>query len=329
MLGEIVHFFTALNISGGFHYKLLNLLVAIRHPRNTLFYLRRFGHAPNYVLPETLSDKFQHRKIFDKNRLFIVLNDKIEIRDFVKNKKANVHFPKLLWAGYDVQNIPFDELTPPFVYKPNNSCRKIEFVHTEEAIDRKAITEKCQKWVGESFGFKLSEWAYTQIPTRILFEEYLSPNQGEDALISYKFFCFHGKVGYVQVHSTKGGEDLLTWWSKDGKKLPIRKWIPDEHGQLRERDPDLNLPKTFQEMVSCSEKISENIDHLRVDLYCVRDKIYVGELTTYDGAGCSYFFEEDESYEIRPSEKLNLEYGNFWNLKTRGFWEMFGSLFSR
>ena len=38
-------------------------------------------------------------------------------------------------------------------------------------------------------------------------------------------------------------------------------------------------------MIEIAEKLSENIPHVRVDLYHSKNSVYFGELTFYDGSG--------------------------------------------
>ena len=38
-------------------------------------------------------------------------------------------------------------------------------------------------------------------------------------------------------------------------------------------------------MIEIAEKLSENIPHVRVDLYSSQNAVYFGELTFYDGSG--------------------------------------------
>ena len=42
-------------------------------------------------------------------------------------------------------------------------------------------------------------------------------------------------------------------------------------------------------MKAMAEKLSKNMDFLRVDFYSIEDRIYIGELTLCPGSGCIAF----------------------------------------
>lgn len=47
----------------------------------------------------------------------------------------------------------------------------------------------------------------------------------------------------------------------------------------------IQKPEPFEEMISLIEKISNNIPHVRVDLYTLNDKVLFGEMTFFIGLG--------------------------------------------
>ena len=53
------------------------------------------------------------------------------------------------------------------------------------------------------------------------------------------------------------------------------------------------LPDCFDEMKRLAAKLSEGVPFLRVDFFCVKGRLYVGELT---------FFHESGFGEIKPKE---------------------------
>ena len=103
----------ALQVSGSLVTRLTNLAVALRWPTNTANYLRFFGRAPNYVVPATMSEKLQWRKIFDRNPLHAVCADKVAARELVAELAPQVRFPVLLWVGDDPEQIPFERFDRP------------------------------------------------------------------------------------------------------------------------------------------------------------------------------------------------------------------------
>lgn len=66
-------------------------------------------------------------------------------------------------------------------------------------------------------------------------------------------------------------------------------------------------------MISISNKLSENIPFLRVDLYEINEKIYFSELTFFPGAGYIKFTPKEWDYKlgdlIELPEIKNIEEG--------------------
>ena len=55
-------------------------------------------------------------------------------------------------------------------------------------------------------------------------------------------------------------------------------------------------PKNLAEMLEISRKLSEGIPFLRVDMYEINGKVYVGEMTFYSWAGFEPFHPEEWDY---------------------------------
>lgn len=49
------------------------------------------------------------------------------------------------------------------------------------------------------------------------------------------------------------------------------------------------MPEKYQEMISLSEELSQNIPFVRSDFYEINGRIYFGELTFYPGSGWEEF----------------------------------------
>lgn len=62
-------------------------------------------------------------------------------------------------------------------------------------------------------------------------------------------------------------------------------------------DPTVQIkkPSKLDEMLDIAWKLSVGFPHVRVDLYCVSDKIYFSELTFIHGSGFEKF--DPESYD--------------------------------
>jgi len=320
---RIVAVLKAYGIDGSLAMKTANLCLALRWSSNTYYYTTRMGRAPNYVAPACWTDRMQWRKLFDRNPLLGICCDKIRVRDHAAAIAPDLAFPELLWLGSDPKRIPFDAIAPPYVVKSTHASGDIIIVGKHEHPDRKRIVAACRRWLGRSYGRKKAEWGYRKARRQILVERLLIQPGSDDLPINYKFFVFDGKVAYTQVSSHPGNRDHLTYLDRDGARLPIKKWIGRlAPGAMPQPDPELLSPTAYPEMVSMAERLGEGWDHIRVDLYLVDGRIYLSELTPYDGSGSSYLYNDTETFDVRPSEALNREFGDLWTLPHISRWKM-------
>jgi hypothetical protein len=81
-----------------------------------------FGRFPNLLRPQRFTEKIQWRKLFDLNPFYAVLSGKIAARDFVTARFGSQWLPPLLWIGDSPDEIPFDQLKPPFILKCNHGA---------------------------------------------------------------------------------------------------------------------------------------------------------------------------------------------------------------
>lgn len=101
-----------------------------------------------------------------------------------------------------------------------------------------------------------------------------------DELKDYKFYCFNGKVKLCGIYSDRNSEEKTKadYYDRDFN------WIDMTWGYENTKKK-LHRPQFWDEMIEIAEKLSENISHVRVDLYRSKNSVYFGELTFYDGSG--------------------------------------------
>ena len=130
-------------------------------------------------------------------------------------------------------------------------------------------------------------------------EEFLEPEGG--SLIEYKFMCFNGKVEYIFVITGKNEKKgtHITVYSRDWKRENFHR---DDYPA---EDIDFKKPEQLSEMIKIAEKISREIKFLRVDMYNIKGRIYIGELTLYPTAGFSRF--EPKEYNMILGNKIELD----------------------
>lgn len=130
------------------------------------------------------------------------------------------------------------------------------------------------------------EWHYKDIEPRIFAEEMLDCGKNSDdkkweAPLDYKIHIMHDKIGYIEVaaDSVRHHKELIvdTQYNE----------MPFDLGNRMDFLPE--KPKDFDIMLDMARKLAYFTDYVRVDLYYVNNKIYVGELTFTNAGGADTF----------------------------------------
>ena len=113
-------------------------------------------------------------------------------------------------------------------------------------------------------------------------------------------------MAYVGIYSRVQKEGLaisrLNFFDKNWNHQPFRRRYPNSQIVVER-------PGQLEKMIGLAEKLAKDIPFVRVDLYCVDDRIYFGEMTFTNGSG----FEE-----ISPIE-ADLMLGDLWKIKELDF----------
>jgi len=261
-----------------------------------LTYFRYFGHRADLVHPQSLNEKINWRKIHQRDPRFTIFADKIAAKVEVAKLIGDEHIIPNLWVGENPEYIPFESLEPPYAIKVNHGSGHVIFVQSTETIDQEAIRSALRKQLSHNHGKWEREWAYLNIPHRILIERMLTPT---DHLVpeDYRFFVYHGHVHYIEANYGRFAQDSELYCDRNWNKLPMSWGIP-----LIETP--VPRPQHLDQMISIAEKIGSLFDFVRVDLYQMPSGIFFGETTFYPDAGYG---------KIEPA-LWDLEFGEPWKI---------------
>ncbi len=244
----------------------------------------RMGHGsyPNIFRPRSFSEKIQHRKIFDRRPIMATLADKYAVRDFVRQRLGDAVLTQVYHVTADPRDIPLASLPDSFVLKPTHGCGWLEIVRDKSSVDVLHLQRQCADWLSRNFFYVAGEWVYKTIPPRLMFEELLDDGTGE-VPYDYKFFVFDGRVAFVSVDIDRFGDHRRNMYDRDWNKLNF--------GFQRScSDKPIDRPAKLDEMIRCAETLCSGFDFLRIDMYCVKDRIVFGEVTTTPASGLEPFW---------------------------------------
>jgi TupA-like ATPgrasp len=198
------------------------------------------------------------------------------MRTFVVERLGADSVPDLLHVGAHAAE--FAERLGPYVLKANHGSGMVTYVGEGRTLSIDDLRE-AEAWLDVDYAWRGLEWAYRGARPLLLAEETLHGADGSFPPPEYKLFTFQGKVEMIQVDMDRFG---------DHRRLLRRPdWTPLDGALLYPRpdDTDQPCPDTLDLMVAWAAKLGQDLDFIRVDLYDVGERIYVGELTSCPGNG--------------------------------------------
>ena len=258
-----------------------------------ILYYIKMKRRLNIRKPQTFNEKINYLKLkcYPNNQLIIDCSDKYKVREYVKGKGLEKHLIKLTGVWNNEKEIIFEGLPKQFVLKCNHGCGYNILCKNKNNFDVTGAKKKLRKWLKEDFSLVSGEPHYSSIERKIICEEYLA-----DDICDYKFFCFKGKPEFFYISQNVNGDFhnmQASFFYCDGTPADFYR---TDHERLK-KNPI--LPKNLDKMITIANKLSEDFEFVRVDLYNIRGKIYFSELTFSPCSGLM---------PLKP-EKTDLMYG--------------------
>lgn len=271
--------------------------------------------------PTTFRDKVRYKMLRDRRRLIVTFADKAAVRDYVAAAIGERYLPRAYAIVDDPRDLLGVDCPDSYVVKPTHGSGAAIVVsptapadarlpearwgwvyrHVRpEAANPHEIAAIAGGWVTKLYGQGPNrEWVYGHVPRRVIVEEFLAGDDGGTP-DDYKFFVFHGRCWFVQVDGGRFGRRTQDFFRADWTRIPMSGGPPWA-------DPEPARPAHLDEMIRIAERLGENTDFVRVDLYDVDGRIVFGELTSFPAGGDSPF----------DPESFNTEFGRPWTVPRR------------
>lgn len=244
------------------------------------------GYWPRFRRPRTFSEKLWHRGLYDRDPRWTLLSDKLESRAYIAERLGPDVLVPLLWSGTDPAAIPFDELPARVVVKTNHGCGYNLFLDDRRRIDRREVRAQVADWLRRNYCESTMvgmEWGYKHVPPVILVEEFLGG--GAAPPTDYKIYCYGGRARFLQVNEGRYRDPSYGFFDRDFQRLPMRL----DNGMRWSTDRPFDRPDNLPDLLRAAELIAAGLPFIRVDLYSVAGRVYVGELTCYPTGGALRF----------------------------------------
>ena len=258
------------------------------------------GYPLDLENPKTFSEKLQWLKVNYRDPIQTVMVDKHEAKNFIAQRVGEQYIIRTLAVWDSVEDIDFDALPNQFVLKSTHDSGGIVICKDKSSLDFEAAKAKLSASLKRDYSKIAREWAYQNVPRRIIAEEYIS-ELGKNDLLDYKMYSFHGEPKLTVVCSNR--------FSKIGTRMNFYdiNWEPMgiHFGHYPPLPTEFPKPATYEEMKRLTAELSKECPFLRVDFYEIKGRLFIGELTFFPGAGLETFRPMSKDYEL--GEWLDLE----------------------
>ena len=297
---------------------LINIIVSIKSNLQYLipdetFLKIKFRQMQGFPLdlknPKTLNAKMQWLKLNDLTDLHKQCADKYMVRSFVEKEVGEEFLVPLLYVTENPKNITYDNLPKKehFIIKTtHDSSGGVIVRNLEKDIpDIKVLQEKFAKLLKSKHYRGGRENQYKDIKPRIVVEKLLEDKNGKIPN-DYKFHCFNGVPKIVYVSVGREGKNKRNIYDVDWNPIYFT-WTAPGKDSEHIRGEEVEKPENYEKMLEIAQKLASHFLYVRVDLYNVDGKIYVGELTFHHGSGFEHIRPIEWDYKMGEMLKLPFE----------------------
>lgn len=237
--------------------------------------------------PKLFQEKLQWLKLNDRKDIYHDMVDKIEFKKFITNIIGEAYVIPTLAIFDEFKDINLNGLPKKFIMKNSHDSGSYFICNDKDKFDFKLAKNKLYKSLKRDYFIWSREWPYKGLKRRIIVEPLLEDQKGI-FLTDYKFYTFNGIPRFFYITSNRGSKSGLCedFFDMDGNLQEFNQF------GYKGNVVTPSLPQNFQKMIEISKLLSKDTYHLRVDFYEVNGKLYVGELTFYDGGGFCRFTPE-------------------------------------
>lgn len=269
MKKKIKNFLKKLNIDEKilYYYKMINCFFISDKEYYKRMYYKIFNRELNIFNPKTFNEKIIKRILFDENPSYAKLTDKFLVRDYIKNKIGEKYLIKLYGVYNSIDEINFRELPNQFVLKCTHDSGSVIICNNKEEFNFTEARKKLKFYLKRNFYYMSREKHYKNIIPRIICEEKLKDST------DFKIHCFNGKPFYLEVVYDREKKIRRNIYNIHWELMPF------QFGEDKNTEEEKEKPEKLSEILWCAEKLSQDFDYCRVDLYNNNGQIKFGEIT--------------------------------------------------
>lgn len=255
-----------------------------------IMFKHRLGYELDLNNPKTFNEKLQWLKLHDRNPFYTQLVDKYEVRRYIAETIGEEYLIPLIGVWNNFDEIDFSKLPNQFVLKCTHDSGSVFICTDKNEFNIEKAKIKINNALKKNYYYHNREWPYKNVKPRIICEKFICHNNSVPD--DYKVLCFNGKAKLIEMHIDRFGDHKQDFYDEKWNKTQI-----SQDGGVRS-DYISEKPKEFENMIELSEKLANNILHVRIDWFIVDNKLYFGEITFFDGSGFYPFDDKKYDYLI-------------------------------
>lgn len=203
------------------------------------------------------------------------VSDKYLVKDYVRSKvgeKFNVPTIAIFNSFEDLKKFNFPENC---CIKPTQASQAVILRKNNDPID----IDQTEHWFDLNYYKKTRERNYKYLIPKVIVEPLIFNSTD---LMDYRFYCYNGQVKLICIDIGKFSSYQRVFYTTDWKKQNFSLHYPLYEG-------DLDKPSNLDEMITVAEKLSQDLNFVRIDLYSNGNECLVGEITNCHAAASQRF----------------------------------------
>lgn len=265
-----------------------------KHLTNEEFIKRDFKYIYGYDVdlnnPKGYHEVLSWYKCTDLLRNYCVYADKFTFRQYVAEQLSEDYLIPLLAVWEKPEDIDFSQLPEEFVMIPSHLSGYHYVKKSDEPLNTKKLTHMSKQWLKTNYYEFTREIQYKDAKPRILIYKYLKDHTGD--LTDYKFFIVDNKIEFMIAVINRHTALEEIYMDENGDIMDIYRYSTKKYDRTFLNDH-------YEELRRIALQLAQPFPFVRVDLYCVDNQIYVGELT----------FTHGDSREKFDNNVFNIEIG--------------------
>lgn len=252
-----------------------------------LKFKKKLGYPLNLKNPQTLNEKLNWLKLYNKKPIHTTIADKYLVRDYVAKKIGSEYLIPLVYHTTNPKDIIPENLPDfPVIIKTNHDSSGGIIIRDKQKVNWRKTQLTLHRLLKDNYYYNSNEWQYKNIKPRVVVEKLLT-NEHNEVPYDYKLQFFNGNLAMTSVIMDRSTNPSLRTYDANWNPYDF-KW-----GEGFKLGKQIKKPAQYNKMVELGKKLAEDFISVRVDFYINNNAIYFGELTLYDGSGFAKFTPED------------------------------------